>query len=87
MEKSSPKRMCVVCRQMFDKKSLIRIVKTCSGEVKIDETGKTNGRGAYLCKDINCIENAKKRKALDRALNTTIGDEIFEELRSKAVEE
>ena len=69
--KKTPKRMCVVCRQMFDKNELLRVVKTPTGELLVDETGKANGRGAYICKNEECLANAKKRKAIERALQIT----------------
>ncbi len=81
-----PKRMCVVCREMKEKDELIRVVKTPDGEVKIDETGKLNGRGAYLCKSNVCIENAKKRKAIDRALGVAVPEQLFENLRGMIIE-
>ncbi len=85
--KKTPKRMCVVCRQMFDKNELLRVVKTPTGELLVDETGKANGRGAYICKNEECLANAKKRKAIERALQiTSINEELFDKLRSKIVE-
>lgn len=85
--KKTPKRMCVVCRQMFDKNELLRVVKTPTGELLVDETGKANGRGAYICKNEECLVNAKKRKAIERALQiTNINEELFDRLRSKIVE-
>lgn len=85
--KKTPKRMCVVCRQMFDKNELLRVVKMPTGELMVDETGKANGRGAYICKNEECLVNAKKRKAIERALQiTSIDEELFDKLRSKIVE-
>lgn len=76
-----PKRMCVVCREMKEKNELIRVVKTPDGEVKVDKSGKLNGRGAYLCKSNACIENAKKRKAIERALGVAVTEQLFDELK------
>lgn len=76
-----PKRMCVVCREMKEKNELIRVVKTPEGEVKVDKSGKLNGRGAYLCKSNVCIENAKKRKAIERALGVAVTEQLFDELK------
>ncbi len=81
-----PKRMCVVCREMFEKSDLVRVVKTPTNEIKIDKNGKLNGRGAYLCKSGKCIDNAQKRKALDRALGVSVSEELFEELRGIVIE-
>jgi len=69
------------CNLKKDKKDLIRIVKDQAGNLSVDRTGKAPGRGAYLCDSIECLEKAKKTKRLERALDTTIGEEIYEELR------
>lgn len=81
-EKKIPQRMCIVCRQSKDKKDLIRIVNNKEEGLVIDETGKKNGRGAYICKSLECIENAKKRKSLERAFKTEVSDDLYEEIRS-----
>lgn len=70
------------CNLKKDKKDLIRIVKDQTGNISVDKTGKAPGRGAYLCDSIECFEKAKKTKKLERALETAIGEEIYEELRS-----
>ena len=79
--KKIPQRTCLVTREKLDKKDLIRVVRTPEQNVIIDETGKANGRGAYLKKDIEVIEKAKKNKALEKALNVEIPNEIFDELK------
>ncbi len=76
-----PMRMCVVTREKYPKKELIRIVRTEEG-IKVDETGKLNGRGAYLKKDLNVFEKAQKNKVLDRVLEQKVPDEVFEELKT-----
>lgn len=73
-------RTCVVTKEQFEKKDLLRIVKNKDGEVFVDETGKQNGRGAYIKKDLETLELAKKTKALDRALDTTIDEEVYDEI-------
>lgn len=78
--KKIPLRTCVISKEKLPKQELIRVVRTPEGEIIIDESGRANGRGAYLKKDINVIENAKKTKALNRHLETNIPDSIFEEL-------
>ena len=78
--KKIPMRTCVITRVNLPKKDLIRVVKNNLGEVFVDETGKLNGRGAYLKKDLEVVEKAKKTKILDRHLETTIPDSIYEEL-------
>ena len=79
--KKIPMRMCTGCHEMKPKKELIRVVKTPEGEIKVDFTGKLNGRGAYLCKSAECLLKAQKQKALSRAFECPITDEIYEDLR------
>ena len=73
-------RMCVVTRERFPKNELIRVVKTPEGSIIVDETGKANGRGAYLKKDKEVFLKAQKSKILDRQLETNVPSEIFEQL-------
>ena len=73
-------RTCVVSKEQFEKKDLLRIVKNKEGEIFVDETGKQNGRGAYIKKDLEVLELAKKNKALDRALETEIPEEVYERI-------
>jgi predicted RNA-binding protein YlxR (DUF448 family) len=80
-ERKVPLRTCVVTKEKLEKKDLLRVVKNNEGEVFVDETGKANGRGAYIKKDIDTLEKAIKTKALDRHLETTISDEVYEEIR------
>ena len=75
-----PMRSCVVTREKLPKQELIRIVRTPDNTVIIDESGKCNGRGAYLKKDLDVIKKAKKSKILERALGVSIPDNIYEEL-------
>ena len=83
--KKIPMRMCTGCHEMKPKRELIRVVKTPKGEIMVDFTGKLNGRGAYICKDVDCLEKAVKQKAFSRAFDCTITNEIYEELK-KSVE-
>ena len=76
-----PMRSCVVTREKLPKLELLRIVKTTDGEVVADVSGKINGRGAYIKKDIAVLEKAKKSKILERHLETTISDEVYEEIK------
>lgn len=79
--KKIPMRSCVVTKEKFPKKELIRIVRTPEGKIIIDdEKGKSNGRGAYLKKDINVINKAKKSKILERHLGTEIEEDIYNKL-------
>ena len=79
--KKIPLRMCTVTREKLEKKDLIRIVRTKENEIKIDLTGKLNGHGAYIKKDLEVIDTARKKKTLNHALECEVPDEIFEELK------
>ncbi len=76
-----PMRSCVVTREKYPKAELIRVVRTPEGTVVIDATGKQNGRGAYLKKDLAVIEKAEKNKILSKHLEIDVPKEIFEELK------
>lgn len=78
--KKIPMRKCVVTNERFEKKALLRVVRTPEGQVIFDPTGKANGRGVYVSKDLKVIEKAQKHKILSRHLNVDIPDEVFEEL-------
>ncbi len=78
-----PQRMCVGCRLMKNKKELIRVVRTPDGNIELDETGKKSGRGAYICRDANCLAAAVKGKRLQKALEQEIGADIIETIRVK----
>ena len=80
--KKIPMRSCVVTREKCEKKDLIRVVRTPEGEVKIDLTGKMNGRGAYIKKDVSVVDKAKKSKVLERHLEVNVPDAIYEELKN-----
>lgn len=80
--KKIPLRMCLGCQEMKSKKELIRVVKTAKdNEIKIDLTGKMSGRGAYICRDKECLEKAYKAKRIERALEHPINPDIYEGLR------
>lgn len=79
--KRVPLRKCVGCSESKPKKELIRIVKNKEQEVFIDDTGKANGRGAYVCKDIKCLDRAIKTKAIYKALGKDLTEEMIESLR------
>lgn len=83
--KKIPMRMCTGCMEMKPKKELIRVVKSKEGELSIDMVGKKPGRGAYVCKELACLEKSFKTKRLSRNLETAISEEIYAELR-RAVE-
>ena len=79
--KKIPMRSCVVTREKLPKQELIRVVRTPEQDVIVDVTGKANGRGAYLKKDLEVFEKAKKSKVLDKILEIEVKDEIYEKLK------
>ena len=81
-QRKIPIRTCVITREKCEKKDLVRVVRTPDGTVEIDLTGKKNGRGAYLKKDILVFEKAKKSKILEKVLEVEIMDNFYEELNS-----
>ncbi|MBQ2770227.1 MAG: YlxR family protein [Clostridia bacterium] len=81
LPKKIPMRMCVACRTMRPKKELVRIVRTPEGEVLADTTGRMNGRGAYVCRDPECLKKAIKIRALERALETRVEESLYETLK------
>ena len=78
--KNIPMRTCVVTHTKADKRDLLRIVRTKEGNVLVDITGKLNGKGAYILKDLTVLEKAKKSKALERALGVEISAEVYSEI-------
>ena len=81
--KKIPMRTCVVTREKLEKKDLLRVVRTPEGKVIVDDTQKSNGRGAYLKKDISVIEKAKTSKILDKHLEVTVPFNIYEDLKER----
>jgi predicted RNA-binding protein YlxR (DUF448 family) len=79
--KKIPLRTCIITKEKLPKQELVRVVKTPEGKVEIDLTGKLNGRGAYLKKDVEVINKAFKNKILNRQLQIEVPDEIYEELK------
>ncbi len=75
-----PMRSCVVTKEKLPKMELLRIVKTTDGEIVPDMSGKINGRGAYIKKDIDVLEKAKKNKILDKVLETNISEDVYDEI-------
>lgn len=79
-QKKIPQRKCIACQERDSKKGLMRIVKTKEGEIFLDPTGKANGRGAYICKDTECLKKAIKTKALNKAFKMEVPDSVYENL-------
>lgn len=83
MKSRQPQRTCVGCGVTKDKKELIRIVRTPEGEFTVDTTGRKNGRGAYLCRDANCLEKAFRTHGLERSFRTAIPEDAENRLRKE----
>lgn len=81
MPKKIPMRMCVACRQMRPKRELIRIARTPEGTVILDRSGRANGRGAYLCDSQDCFRRAVKTRALERALESRLDEDVLQSLQ------
>ena len=79
MEKKVPIRTCIACKTAKPKKELIRVVKF-NDQIKLDLTGKLNGRGAYVCNDENCIQKLKKQKLLNRALSLQVEESVYDKI-------
>ena len=77
MQKRIPLRMCTGCGEMKPKKELLRIVKTPENEIALDFTGKKSGRGAYICKNVDCLKKSRKSKKLERTFSLQIPDETI----------
>ncbi len=76
-----PLRTCVVTKESLPKQDLLRIVRTPEGDIKVDETGKLNGRGAYIKKDLQVLESAHKSNILEKRLECKIDDSVYEEIK------
>ncbi len=72
--------MCLGCREHKPKKELVRVVRSPEGEISVDLTGRKNGRGAYVCKSVECLKRARKIRSISKALDCEISDEVFEQL-------
>ncbi len=81
--KKIPSRICVGCREPKEKRSMVRVVKTAENNVCLDETGKMNGRGAYICKNTECLLRALQSKGLERSLKTNIPEEVIQKLKEE----
>ena len=87
MVRKIPMRQCTGCREMKPKKELIRVVRSPEGAISLDSRGKSPGRGAYLCPAPGCLARARKSRALERALDTSIPPEIYDALASQLEKE
>ncbi len=81
--KHLPERRCAGCRELKDKKDLVRVIRTQEGDVLVDLTGRKNGRGAYLCRKQECFEKAVRTKSLERALKAAVPQEVLSDLEKE----
>lgn len=81
--KKVPLRMCTGCGEMFDKRTLVRVVKNPQGEVSLDLTGKKAGRGAYVCKNTDCLKKARRKKAFERAFQMQIDEDVYNKMEEE----
>lgn len=79
--KTVKERTCIVCRKKGQKQDFLRIVKTPQNTIIVDQSHKANGRGAYVCKNLDCITKCQKTKALNRAFKTEVGEQIYSDIR------
>ena len=79
--KKIPMRKCVACQEMKPKKELLRVVRTPEADIEVDLKGKKSGRGAYICLNPECLKLSQKKKALDRALEVKVNDDIYQMLQ------
>ena len=78
-----PMRMCVACHEMKPKKELQRIVRSPEGEISVDDAGKKPGRGAYVCRNLDCLKKARKTRALERKFECSIAPEVYDALETQ----
>ncbi len=76
-QRKTPMRMCTGCGEMKEKRSLVRVVRSANGEISLDLTGKANGRGAYICRNAECLKKAQKSKRIERAFEMSIPEQIY----------
>lgn len=81
--KKIPMRMCLGCGEMKPKRDLIRIVKSKDGDISLDLTGKKSGRGAYICRDVNCLRQAHSKHKLEKSFSCAIETEVYDRLESE----
>lgn len=84
--KKVPMRQCMGCGVRKEKKDLIRIIRTPEEEIILDTSGRKNGRGAYLCDNVECLRKAQKRKTMEKALKTPVPDDVYRELEKEMMD-
>ena len=83
MQKKIPQRQCMGCRERKNKRDMIRVVRSPEGNVSLDFGGKMNGRGAYICPQLDCLKKAIRSKALDRSLEVAIPQDVYDRLEKE----
>ncbi|MBE6916367.1 MAG: YlxR family protein [Ruminococcaceae bacterium] len=83
MQKKIPQRQCMGCRERKEKRQMLRVVRCTDGEVRLDFSGKLNGRGAYVCPQKECLVKARKSRALERCLETPIPEEVYDRMEKE----
>lgn len=84
--KKIPQRQCIGCGEMKSKREMIRVIKTNEEQIFMDATGKKNGRGAYICPNLSCLNKAIKNKGLERSFKMPIPSEVYEQLKKEMTE-
>ena len=84
--KKIPQRQCLGCNEHKPKKELHRVVRSPEGEISLDFTGKKSGRGAYICWDVHCLKKARKSKRIDRSLECTVPEEVYDRMEQELAE-
>ncbi len=87
MNKKVPMRQCVGCGEMKAKQEMMRVLKTSEDNIVLDVTGRRNGRGAYLCKNMDCLQKARKNKGIERSLKKVIPAEVYDNLEKEFVKD
>ncbi len=85
-KKKIPERQCLGCNEHKPKRELLRVVRTPEGVVMLDFTGRKNGRGAYICRDVSCLKKARKSKRLDRSLGCEVPGEVYDAMEAELSE-
>lgn len=87
VKKRIPERQCLGCNAHKPKNELLRVVRTPDGSAELDFTGKRSGRGAYICRDVACLKKARKSKRIDRSLDITVPDEVYDKMERELADE
>ena len=84
--KKIPQRQCLGCNEHKPKRELLRVVRSPEGEISLDFTGKKSGRGAYICQNVRCLKKARKSRRIDRSLECTVPEEVYDRMEQELTE-